>query len=103
MLWVPEKGSIPTKGFKIWSAKGVGVYRVIKPFRRTKPFAHRFAVIPPNHFRGVCNPLEVGKYNSHVYQTKVLIGRDMRTLKSKLMARELKLLCGRLITTENMI
>ena len=89
-----KKDQFPPEGFESWSAKGVKVLRVIKPCRRSKPFAHRFAVIPPEHFRGVCNPLEVGKYYSHVYQTKVMVGREMKTLRSKLMARELKLICG---------
>ena len=89
-----KKDQFSTDGFESWSAKGVKVFRVTKPCRRSKPFAHRFAVIPPDHFRGVCNPLEVGKYYSHIYQTKVLVGGEMRTLRSKLMARELNLLCG---------
>ena len=82
-----KKDQFPPQGFESWSAKGVKVFRVTKPCRRSKPFAHRFAVKPPDDFRGVCNPLEVGKYYSHVYQTKVLVGREMRTLRSKLMAR----------------
>ena len=82
-----KKDKFSTEGFESWSARGVKVFRVTKPCRRSKPFAHRFAVIPPDNFRGVCNPLEVGKYYSHIYQTKVLVGGEMRTLRSKLMAR----------------
>ena len=68
--------------------------RLTKPDRRAKPRAHRFAVIPPNGFQGKCNPLKVGEFYTHVYQTKVQVRREMRTLHSKRMTKELKILCG---------
>ena len=82
------------EGFEGWKAKGASVFRLTKPDRRGKPRAHRFAVYPPNGFRGRCNPLKVGKFYTHVYQTKVQVGRELRTLHSKRMAKELQSLCG---------
>ena len=89
-----RKVEYTAEGFEGWKAKWVNVFRLTKPNRRTKPRAHRFAVIPPNGFQGRCNPLKVGKFYTHVYQTKVQVGREMRTLHSKRMAKELKILCG---------
>ena len=80
--------------FEGWKAKGVNVFRLTKPNRRAKPRAHRFAVIPPNGFGGRCNPLKVGKFYTNIYQTKVQVGREMRTLHSRGMTKELKILWG---------
>ena len=68
----------------------MSVFRLTKPDRRSRPRAHRFAVNPPKGFNGKCNPLRVGKFYSHIYQTKVQVGRELRTLRSKQMALEMK-------------
>ena len=64
------------------------------PDKRVRPRSHRFAVNPPRNFKGPCNPLEVGKYYAHVYQTKVEVNNSKRTLRSKRMAIELKRIFG---------
>ena len=81
-------------GVEGWRANGVSVFRLTQPDRRSRPRAHRFAVNPPAGFNGKCNPLRVGKFYSHIYQTKVQVGRELRTLRSKHMALELKKMFG---------
>ena len=78
-----------------WLAKGVRIFKLTKPDFRRKPRPHRFAVNPPDGFRHQCNPLKVGKYYVHIYQTKVEVGvKDRRTLQSRKMAQELKRIFG---------
>ena len=88
-----EQKQIP--GIQSWSARGVRVFKLTKPDNRVRPRPHRFAVNPPRSFRGPCNPLQVGKYYAHVYQTKVEVEHNSkRTLRSKRMASELERLFG---------
>ena len=76
-----------TPGVKSWSTKGVRVFKLTTPDKRTRPKQHRFAVNPPSGFRGPCNPLKVGMYYAHIYQTKVKVEENSwRTLRSKRMA-----------------
>ena len=89
-----KKAQWSIDGLETWKAKGVNVFRLIKPDKRAKPRAHRFAVNPPPDFKGSCNPLKVGKWYTHVYQTKVQVNGEMKTLYSRRMAWELKRLCG---------
>ena len=81
-------------GYESWSAKGVRVFRLTKPDIRRKPRSHRFAVNPPSSFKKICNPLKMGMWYTHVYQTKVQVEKDMRTLRSRQMAKDLKKICG---------
>ena len=81
-------------GIEGWRANGVSVFRHTKPDKQTKPRAHRFAVNPPVGFVGSCNPLRVGKWYSHLYQTKVQVKKELKTLHSRQMAMELKRICG---------
>ena len=89
-----RKDQYQVPGFESWSAKGVRVFRLTKPDTRRKPRSHRFAVNPPSSWQNHCNPLKMGKFYTHVYQTKVQVEKEMRTLRSKQMAKELKKICG---------
>ena len=89
-----KRTEFPMDGVVCWKANGVQVFRLTRPDTRSKPRAHRFAVNPPDDYEGECNPLKVGKFYSHIYQTKVQVGRELRTLHSKRMALELKKMCG---------
>ena len=84
----------PEEGIVSWKANGVQVFQLTRPDERKKPRAHRFAVNSPKGFNGPCKPLKVGKFYSHVYQTKIQIGRELKTIQSKRMAKELKRMCG---------
>ena len=83
------------RGIITYSTKGV---QIIKPHRedvRTTPRPHRFAVIPRGNPTQPCNPLQVGKFYVHVYQTKLLMaGNFMKTLNSKSIARTLRQMYG---------
>ena len=70
------------------------MFRLTKSDTRRKPRPHRFAVKPPSSFKKFCNPLKMGKFYTHVYQTKVQVEKEMKTLRSRQMAKELKKICG---------
>ena len=84
----------PMEGVERWRANGVILFKLTKPDIRIYPRAHRLAVNPPKGFTGNCNPLTVGKWYSHVYQTKVQINKEPKTIQSRVMAKELKKICG---------
>ena len=89
-----RKDGYSVDGIESWKADGVQVFRLTKPDKRRKPRAHRFAVNPPRSLVGSCNPLKLGRWYTHVYQTKVLVNQEMKTIQSKPMAQELKRICG---------
>ena len=83
------------RGVSIFSTKGVEIFKRHREDHRTTPRAHRFAVIPGGHSSQPCNPLQVGKFYVHIYQTKLkLDGNFMKTLNSKAIARALKEMYG---------
>ena len=83
------------RGITTYSTKGVQIFKLHREDVRTTPRAHRFAVIPSGNPTQPCNPLKVGKFYVHVYQTKVKLAVNlMKTLNSKSIARTLKQMYG---------
>ena len=94
-FWNLSRDQKQIPGIQSWSAKGVRVFKLTKPDKRVRPRQHRFAVNPTRSFKGPCNPLQVGKYYAHVYQTKVEVEHNSkRTLQSKRIASELQRMFG---------
>ena len=79
-------------GDRCWRAEGVTVYQPTREVRERTILAHRFALNP------TCKTprkiLRKDRYYIHVYQTK--IGSERRTLRSKVIARELWRRFGRM-------
>ena len=83
------------RGITTYSTKGVQIIKINREDTRTTPRPHRFAVIPRGNPTRPCNPLEIGKFYVHVYQTKLqMAGNFMKTLNSKSIARTLKQMYG---------
>ena len=82
------------EGEERWSTDGATVYRWGKSYQHVlRP--HRFAVIPQNGNEYDFKMIEPDKYYVHVYQTKLEYEKyDLRTLNSRVMAKELKQRCG---------
>ena len=79
------------RGVIIWSMKGVQIFKLHREDLRTTPRPHRFAVVPNGYPTKPCNPLTVGKFYCHVYQTKVQLGENnFKALNSKTMAKTLQ-------------
>ena len=75
-------------GVNRWTTDGVTIYQPTYKPQPSKVLRHRFAMMPPDTFRGDHNPQRDDRYYIHVYQTKV--GTDRRSLRSREMARELE-------------
>ena len=89
------RGFNTARGITTWSTKGVQIFKPNRDDLRTTPRPHRFAVIPSGRPTEPCNPLIVGRWYAHVYQTKLkLKGNFMKALPSKTMARTLKKMLG---------
>ena len=83
------------RGITTWSTKGVQVFKLHREDLRTTPRPHRFAVVPEGNFSSPCNPLKVGRFYVHVYQTKLKLAPNFtKTLSSKAIARTLKEMYG---------
>ena len=79
------------RGTTTWSTKGVEIFKLHREDLRTTPRPHRFAVVPSGRPSEPCNPLTVGKFYCHVYQTKLQLATNFRkALNSKAMAKSLK-------------
>ena len=72
------------------TTKGVTIFKLSRRDTRTNPRPHRFAVVRKGNPTTPCNPLKVGCWYVHVYQTKININGVLKTLNSKAIAKELK-------------
>ena len=72
------------------ATKGVKLFKLTREDTRPTPRRHRFAVIPRGNPTTPCNPLIVGRWYVHVYQTKIEINGVLKTLNSKAIARDLQ-------------
>ena len=72
------------------STKGVKLFKLSREDTRTTPRPHRFAVKPRGNPTKPCNPLTVGRWFVHVYQTKLEQNGFLKTLNSKSIAKDHK-------------
>ena len=90
-----ECGFNTARGKSTLSTKGVSLFKLSRADNRTTPRPHRFAVIPSGNPSTPCNPLKVGRWYVHVYQTRVeMNGNFTKALNSRSMAQELQKLWG---------
>ena len=85
-----KPGFNTAQGISTLSTKGVTIFKLSREDTRTTPRPHRFAVIRRGNPDTPCNPLKVGVWYAHVYQTKVELNGFFKTLNSKAIARNLK-------------
>ena len=78
------------QGMTTLATKGVKLFKLSREDKRITPKPHRFAVIPSGNPATPCNPLKVGCWYVHVYQTKNDLGGFLKTLNSKAIARDLQ-------------
>ena len=78
------------QGMSTLTTKGVKLFKLSRADTRTTPKPHRFAVIPSGNPATPCNPLKVGRWYVHVYQTKIELDGFLKTLNSKAIARDLQ-------------
>ena len=85
-----KPGFDTTLGMSTLSTKGVKLFKLSREDTRTTPRPHRFAVKPRGNPAKPCNPLTVGRWFVHVYQTKLEQNGFLKTLNSKSIVKELK-------------
>ena len=76
------------------TTKGVTLFKLSRRDTRITPRPHRFAVVRKGNPTTPCNPLKVGCWYVHVYQTKISINGVLKTLNSKAIAKKLKEMWG---------
>ena len=85
-----KPGFNTAQGISTLYTKGVTIFKLSRDDTRTTPRPHRFAVIPRGNPDTPCNPLKVGVWYAHVYQTKIELNGFFKTLNSKAIARNLQ-------------
>ena len=77
-----EPGFNTAQGCSTLTTKGVRIFKLSRADTRAIPRPHRFAVLPRSNSNSPCNPLKVGVWYAHVYQTKLEINGFLKTLNS---------------------